>query len=94
MRNLAELDKKLLQSEFQDAVKLYDKARAEGYSEVKAVALIYRHGRIDGASERQGQLKALHKRHNLLVTEYNALLAESGSKEETEITDNGGSKNV
>lgn len=55
-RDLHTLDRELLNAEFEVARAIYEQARAQGYGPVKAAAMVYRHGVLDGKAE--GKQKA------------------------------------
>lgn len=66
MRDLTTLDKGLLQSEFELARALHDLIRSQGYSSVKAAAMIYRHGYLDGGDKQKKRVGEAYKKYQEL----------------------------
>lgn len=48
IRNLQELDREMLHSDFEIGKTLFETMKRQGYSPVKAMAMTYRHGYLDG----------------------------------------------
>lgn len=66
-RDLHTLDQNLLNSEFEIARAIYEHARSQGYAPLKAAALVYRHGILDGKESEKAKTKAVHKRFHEFV---------------------------
>ena len=86
-RNLNALDQSLLNSEFELARVIYDQARGQGHGPLKAAALVYRHGFLDGREKERARADAAHKR----LHEFKAQL-ESGNSQ-PEATNEGSDNN-
>lgn len=70
MRELHDLDKSLLNSEFELGKALYERMRAQGYPPFKSAAMIYRHGVLDGKDEARHWKKEYHKlKHSLRLND-------------------------
>ena len=57
IRELEQLNRDLLNSEFDTAKAIYEQARAQGYGPLNAAALCYRHGYIDGKAKDAEKVK-------------------------------------
>jgi len=64
MRDIATLDKSLLNSEFEIARAVFELARGQGHGPLKAAAIVYRHGVLDGmAVGKEREKKAYDRLH-------------------------------
>lgn len=62
MRDLESLSKHLLQSEFETARSLFDLARAQGFAPIKAAAMVYRQGYLDGKETQKSKTVEAYKK--------------------------------
>lgn len=71
MRDIQTLSKNILNSEFELARSLYELMRSQGYAPLKAAAMIYRYGYLDGKDTQKERISEAYKKLNSLKAEMN-----------------------
>ena len=90
MRNIQNLEKNLLSSEFDIANEIFYALRGQGYSPAKVTAMIYRHGRLDGVESQKDEVKKAYRSLDALKAAYTQRHTDEQpiSVEQDEPTDN------